>query len=97
MVASPEINMKVDAYMVEANKAYDRGDFDDASAMAAKVLARDPSNVKMLRVMVSAACINGDNAAAQKYYAPLPEGDRSQMRTRCERYGVTFDSIKPNP
>ena len=48
--------------MSEANKAYDRGDFDDARTIAMQVLAIDPTNVRMLRIMVSAACIDGDPA-----------------------------------
>ncbi len=83
-------NPKLDAIMSEANKAYDRGDFDDAKAIALKVLAKTPNNVRMLRILVSSDCILGDNAEAQKHYQLLPPGDRAQMRTRCERYGVTF-------
>lgn len=83
-------NPKLDAIMSEANKAYDRGDFDDAKALALKVLAKTPNNVRMLRILVSSDCILGDNAEAQKHYQLLPPGDRAQMRTRCERYGVTF-------
>lgn len=83
-------NPKLDAVMSEANKAYDRGDFDDAKAIALKVLAKTPNNVRMLRILVSSDCILGDNAEAQKHYQLLPPGDRAQMRTRCERYGVTF-------
>ena len=30
------------------------------------------------------------NAEAQAAYLQLPTPDRAQMRTRCERYGVTF-------
>jgi type IV secretory pathway VirB10-like protein len=83
-------NPKLDAIMAEANKAYDKGDFDEAKQIAAKVLAQNPTNVRMLRIMVSASCIDGDTPLAQKNYLLLPEADRAQMRTRCERYGVTF-------
>ena len=81
---------RLDAIMAEANKAYDRGDFDDAKAIAAKLLARFPTNVRMLRIMVSASCIDGDGATAQASYAKLPPGDQAQMRVRCARYGVAF-------
>lgn len=84
------VDMKLDALMDLANKAYDRQDFDEAMAIAGKVLAKDPTNVRMLRVMVSANCIAGDAAIAQEYYVKLPEFDRNQMRTRCDRYGVTL-------
>ncbi len=81
---------KLDALMDEANKAYDRGDFDVAKTLAGRVLTRDPSNVRMLRIMVSASCQDGDTATAQAHYRNLPPSDQEQMRTRCARYGVTF-------
>jgi hypothetical protein len=85
-----EFDQKLDAVMSEANKAYDRGDFDDAKVFAQKVLAKTPGNVRMLRILVSASCIDGDSTEAQKRYLELPPPDRAQMRTRCDRYGVTF-------
>lgn len=83
-------NTKLDAVMDQANKAYDRQDFEEARLIAGKVLQKQPTNVRMLRIMVSATCIEGDNAAAQKYFEQLPKQDREQMKTRCDRYGVTF-------
>ena len=76
--------------MAEANKAYDRQDFDDARAIATKVLQKDPTNVRMLRIMVSSNCIEGDSVAAQTYYDKLPDFDRQQMAKRCATYGVSF-------
>ena len=76
--------------MDDANKAYDRGDYDDAKQVAGRVLAQQPTNIRMLRVMVSASCIDGDAAGAQFYYARLPVADQDQMRVRCARYGVAF-------
>lgn len=76
--------------LAEANKAYDRQDFDDARAIATKVLQKDPTNVRMLRIMVSSHCIEGDSVAAQSYYDKLPEFDRQQMTKRCSTYGVSF-------
>jgi hypothetical protein len=76
--------------MDEANKAYDRGDYDDAKTVAARVLARQPSNARMLRIMVSASCVDGDSATAMASYARLPAADQAQMRTRCARYGIVF-------
>ncbi|HET7502246.1 MAG TPA: hypothetical protein VFK02_14610 [Kofleriaceae bacterium] len=81
---------KLEAAMDEANKAYDRGDYEDAKALAGRLLARLPSNVRMLRIMVSASCIDGDIAVAQASYVKLPPADQAQMRLRCARYGVTF-------
>jgi hypothetical protein len=76
--------------MAEANKAYDRQDFDEARAIATKVLQKDPTNTRMLRIMVSSHCIEGDSVAAQTYYEKLPEFDKQQMAKRCATYGVTF-------
>jgi len=90
-------NPKLDAVMDEANRAYDRQDFDEARSIAAKVLDKTPNNIRMLRVMVSSSCIQGDNAVAQKYYDALPRFDRDQMRMRCDRYGVSFNENVPPP
>jgi hypothetical protein len=83
-------SFQLDSVMDEANKLYDRGDYEDAKQTAGRVLAQDPSNVRMLRIMVSASCIDGDSGAAMSYYARLPPADQEQMRTRCARYGVSF-------
>jgi hypothetical protein len=81
---------KLDAVMAEANKAYDRGDLDEARSIARKVLATSPRNVRMLRIVVSTSCIMGDNAEAQEAFLQLPQFDREQMKTRCARHGVSF-------
>ena len=83
-------NPKIDAVMAEANRAYDQGEFDEAKQIALKVLAKVPNNVRMLRIVVSSECIAGDAGEAQKYFSQLPAADRAQMRTRCDRYGVTL-------
>lgn len=85
-----KVNLKLDNMMELANKAYDRQDFDEASAIAGKILQKDPDNVRMLRVMVSSNCIGGDSGIAQQYYERLPKFDRDQMKQRCDRYGVVF-------
>ncbi len=82
---------KLDAQMLEASKAYDRGDTAEATDLAKKILAEQPGNARMLRIVVSTACMDGDAATAKQFYAPLGKSDQAQMRTRCERYGVTFD------
>jgi len=81
---------KLDAVMDEANKAYDRGDFEDAKTIAGRLLAKQPTNTRMLRIMVSASCIDGDSAVAQAHYTKLPPTDQEQMKVRCARYGITF-------
>ena len=83
--------LKLDGLMSEATKAYDKGDFDEAKTFATKALGIEPGNVRMLRVMVSASCIDGNSTEAQKHYLLLPVADREQMKTRCDRYGVTFN------
>jgi hypothetical protein len=84
------VGPKLDTVMDEANKAYDRGDFEDAKQVASRVLAKFPGNVRMLRIMVSASCIDGDVAVAQAHYGRLPPPDQEQMKVRCARYGVAF-------
>jgi hypothetical protein len=80
----------LDTAMAEANRAYDRGDLDEAKTLASRLLARQPTNVRMLRILVSASCIDGDSAAAQASFAKLPPPDQAQMRVRCARYSVSF-------
>jgi tetratricopeptide repeat protein len=89
-LSNARANPKLEALMDEANKAYDRGEFDEAKSLATKALAKVPANSRMLRILVSAACQEGDSNEAQKHYNQLPASDRAQMKVRCERYGVTF-------
>lgn len=76
--------------MVEANRLYDRGDYEAAGRAAEEVLAKDPANVKMLRIATSSACILGDAGAARPHYEKLPASDQEQIARRCRRYGVEF-------
>lgn len=87
---APQADVKAEELMSEANKAYDRSDFEDAKLIAQRLLAKDPTNVRMLRIMVSASCQEGDQAVAQAHYARLPAADQAQMRTRCARFGMSF-------
>jgi hypothetical protein len=82
--------------MTEANKAYDRGDYEGARQMADKILSREPGNVRMLRVIVSSSCILGEAEYATKYWNLLPPADQQQMAIRCARYQVTFPSSENN-
>src|SRR5262249_43076157 len=88
--SAPLDGPRLDGAMDDANKAYDRGDYEDAKQLAGRVLAQQPTNVRMLRIMVSASCIDGDSPAAQFHYAKLPPHDQEQMRIRCARYGIAF-------
>jgi hypothetical protein len=87
---SEKANPSLDAVMDRANKAYDHSDFEEAKMIAGKVLSKLPTNVRMMRIMVSASCIDGDVAVAQKWFEALPKPDREQMKARCDRYGVSF-------
>jgi hypothetical protein len=86
----PAVDPDFDSAMLEANKLYDRHNYEEARTLALKLLERQPGTVRMLRVVVSSSCILGDGDSAQKYWTQLPEFDRTQMTTRCERFGVTF-------
>jgi len=89
-IALERPDVKVDAIMARANSAYDKGDWDEAKMVAGKVLAKQPTNIRMMRIMVSASCIDGDSVMAQQWFEKMPKGDREQMKTRCDRYGVSF-------
>ena len=83
-------NPKIDAIMDQANKHYDKGEWEDAKLIAAKVLTKQPNNIRMMRIMVSASCVDGDVGVAQKWFEQLPKTDREQMKVRCDKYAVTF-------
>jgi len=85
-----QLDLELSTAMDEANRFYDRADYDGAHQAALKVLERAPGNVRMLRVIVSTACIMGEPEKAQTYWRQLPEHDRAQMTARCARYNVTF-------
>lgn len=76
--------------LLEANKLYDRGDFDGARSLAKKMLDRTPGNVRMLRVVVSSACIMGDADEAQRFAAQLPPQDHAAMTARCAKYDIAL-------
>ncbi|HEY0194623.1 MAG TPA: hypothetical protein VGC42_26105 [Kofleriaceae bacterium] len=87
---TPGIEAKLEGVMQQANRAYDRGDLDEAKMIASRVLTASPDNVRMLRIVVSSACIDGDSAVAQASFAKLPPADQEQMRARCNRYGISL-------
>jgi hypothetical protein len=90
MTIGSAANPKLDAIMDQANKAYDHQDYEEAKTIAGSVLAKQPTNIRMMRIMVSSACLEGDQALAQQWYVQLPKPDRLQLKTRCDRAGVTF-------
>ena len=81
----------LDDLVRQANRAYDAMDFEKARPFARQVLAREPASTRMLRLMTSMDCIEGNEAEARKHFEQLREArDREQMKTRCARYGVTL-------
>lgn|GEM_PF-1618601 len=77
--------------MREANRAYDRQNYDEASKRALEILKEHPRNVRMLRVVVSSACFMGNEDQAREYYAKLPKRDKTHMRIRCARMKIKLD------
>lgn len=75
----------------EANRLYDRHDYDEARALALAVLRDQPQSVRMRRIVVSASCIMGDLPTALQHSLALPDKDRADMQRRCARYGVTLE------
>ena len=87
-----EDDAEIQARMSDVNRFYDRRDYESALAEAKKILAVKPGNVRMLRVVVSSACIMGDESEAAKHYELLPPRHQQQMERRCSRYGMSFGS-----
>ena len=77
--------------MREANKSYDRQNYEEASKAALDILKKHPRNIRMLRVVVSSACFMGDDDVAKKYYKKLPKRDQAHMRIRCTRMKINLD------
>lgn len=74
----------------EANRLYDKMDYEAAMQRALFVLGKEPGDVRMLRVVVSSACQLGDADKAKQYWQQLPPHDQNQMTRRCQRFGITF-------
>jgi hypothetical protein len=74
----------------EANRLYDKMDYDGALQKALSVLEKEPGDVRMMRVVVSASCQLGDADKAKQYWLQLPPHDQNQMTRRCQRFGITF-------
>lgn len=79
------------AAMADANKMYDRADYEGAREAAKAILEDEPENVRMLRIVVSTSCIMGEEKSAKESYSSLPKRDQMQMSRRCKRYGIEFD------
>lgn len=88
----PELSADTSDRLLEANKLYDRGDYDGARQLAVKLLDDAPGNVRLLRVVVSSSCILGDGDTANQYAPRLPEPDRLQMIDRCAKFQIALAS-----
>lgn len=77
--------------MREANKAYDRQDYEEAVKSALAILKEHPRNIRMLRVVVSSSCFMGEADRAKEYYKKLPKRDQAHMRIRCSRQKIKLD------
>lgn len=82
----PGANLQFD----EANKLYDRREYEEARTLALSLLKEHPTSVRMRRIVVASSCIMGDQDVAQQHYSMLPERDRGDMRVRCLPYGSSF-------
>ncbi len=80
--------------MNEANRFYDKADYEGARDAALEVLTSSPDNVRMLRIVVSSSCIMAEEEMATRYYAALPDRDKRQMARRCTRYGIELDQAQ---
>lgn len=79
------------SHMDDANRLYDRADYEGSREAALELLAQNPDNVRMTRIVVSSSCIMGDEEVATKHFSDLPPRDQRQMARRCKRYGIEFD------
>ncbi len=92
-VESEVFDAKVDLKnkMNEANRLYDRADYQGAREAALAVLASNEFNVRMKRIVVSSSCIMFEEGPAREHFSDLPARDQRQMARRCKRYGIEFD------
>lgn len=77
--------------MDEANRRYEVADYDGAITQARSILAENPLNIRMLRVVIASGCLMGDEELAREYHQKLPDHAKRakrDMRVRCSRYGV---------
>jgi hypothetical protein len=78
------------AKQMEANRLYDRGDYESASQLADEILKEDPDNARVLRIATSSACVMGEADKAKGLYARLSPRDQRKIVRRCKRYGIEF-------
>jgi hypothetical protein len=98
MVSNETARVPTDAHEADvedivsrALQAYDRGDLEAARAAGLEVLAREPRDLRILRLLVDIACIEGEQTEAQAHFSALPDRDRVDLVPKCQRYGITLD------
>lgn len=76
----------------EASRLYDQREYDEAIKLSQAILASEPDNVRVMRVLISSACASGDVGLANTYYAKLTRvKDKRDMKKRCERFGAVIE------
>lgn len=80
--------------MNDANRFYDKADYEGAREAALAVLSTNENNVRMQRIVVSSSCIMGEEKLAKEHYQNLPSRDQRQMARRCKRYGIEFEEAQ---
>jgi hypothetical protein len=92
--ATPDLEgdprLEISSAKDEANRLYDKMDYEGALQKALAVLEKEPGDIRMMRVVVSASCQLGDADKAKQYWQQLPPHDQNQMTRRCQRFGITF-------
>lgn len=76
------------ARLDEAQTLYRSRRYKEAIAQSVELLDEVPDNMQLKRIIVRAACIEGDIGTAGTYIEQLPERDKPFLRSHCKRYGV---------
>lgn len=93
--ATPDLDgdprLEISQQKDEANRLYDKMEYEESLKQALAVLEKQPGDIRMLRVVVSSACQLGDVDKAKQFWQQLPPHDQNQMARRCQRFGITFE------
>ena len=80
--------MTLSERLAEANRLYDKKEYEEGQKLALDLLREDPENSRMLRIVVSTACAMGEEAKAREFHAKLKPRDKAQMKVRCHKYSI---------
>jgi len=78
------------AKLAETEAAFRRKDYAEAIRRGREILAVQPKNVRVLRLVGLAACASKDTETARWVHDQLSEQARTQFVTSCARQGVTI-------